>query len=301
MDLTPIAQLATRYADAPSAGKERDALLSLPNLSVLKRDAPSGLDAMLYDPVICLILQGSKSVSAGAQTVTLTPGDALVVSHDLPVVSRITRASASAPYLALILTLDTATIRGLYDQLSETAPPDTAASPLAAAPADPAWLEPLARYLALSRQPLDAAVLGPATLREIHYRLLLSPIGASLRALLRPDSHASRIARAIHKLRAEFRTPLAMPDLALSAGMSLSSFHAHFKAVTGTTPLQYLKDLRLIEARTLLATGEHSVSQAAFAVGYESPTHFSRDFSRKFDHPPSRIGAPPGTPAPTPS
>lgn len=108
-----------------------------------------------------------------------------------------------------------------------------------------------------------------------------------LRDLLVSDSHASRVARAIHRLRREFPLPVSMPDLANTAGMSLTSFHQHFKAVTGTTPLQYRKDLRLIAARALLAERGKSVSEAAYAVGYESPTHFSRDYSRKFGKPPS--------------
>jgi transcriptional regulator GlxA family with amidase domain len=109
-----------------------------------------------------------------------------------------------------------------------------------------------------------------------------------LRNLLVADSHASRVAKAIQRVRAEFRSPLGVSDLAKTAGMSASSFHEHFKSVTGTTPLQYQKDLRLIEARALLVDRNHSVSEAAYAVGYESPTHFSRDYSRKFGRPPSR-------------
>lgn len=113
-----------------------------------------------------------------------------------------------------------------------------------------------------------------------------------LQNLLRADSHASRVAKAIHKLRSEFRTPLSVSELARTAGMSASSFHERFKSVAGTTPLQYQKDLRLIEARSLLADSRHTVSETAFAVGYESPTHFSRDYSRKFGLPPgSDIGA----------
>jgi transcriptional regulator GlxA family with amidase domain len=136
--------------------------------------------------------------------------------------------------------------------------------------------------------PMDAQVLGPSILREIHYRLLLSPTGGMLRRLLVADSHASRIAKAIHVLRNGFRSQLSVSHLAYQAGMSPSSFHVHFKSVTGTTPLQYQKDLRLIEARASLVERGQSVSEAAYAVGYESPTHFSRDYSKKFGVPPSR-------------
>jgi AraC-like DNA-binding protein len=283
MDLSPLANLCNRYALEKAQPSHE-----LPGLAVLRREAESDIEAVVYEPVMCLILQGSKVTCIGDRTVELTPGDALLVSHDLPVTSRITRASVQEPYLALILSLDLGLVRSLYDQLADAPMPEAHGRSLSAAPAETAWLAPLARYLELMDDPLDAKVLGPSILREIHYRLLLSPLGRMLRNLLVADSHASRIAKAIRMLRAEFRAPLSVSELARTAGMSASSFHQHFKSVTGTTPLQYQKDLRLIEARALLRSGAHAVSDTAFAVGYESPTHFSRDYSRKFDVPPSR-------------
>jgi len=288
MDLSRLIDLSARYSDDSAPQIRR-----LPGLSVYRREAASDIEAVIYQPVLCLILQGSKTTAIGDHAVTLRPGDALLVSHDLPVVSRITEASADAPYLALILALDMGVVRGLYEQVAEAPSPEGDARALCAGPADPAWLAPLSRYLGLIDAPLDAEVLGPATLREIHYRLLRSSMGGMLRRRLVADSHASRVARAIARLRTGFRSPLSVPELARAAGMSASSFHAHFKAVTGTTPLQYQKDLRLIEARALLAERGRSVSEAAYAVGYESPTHFSRDYSRKFGLPPSREGGGP--------
>lgn len=281
MDMSHLIALADRYSTAA----ERN-LQTLPGLSVYRRDAISDIEAAIYEPVMCLILQGSKVTAIGDQSVDLRPGDALLVSHDLPVVSRITRASRSEPYIALILTLDLAVVRGLFDQVADLDLPDITARSLSAWQADPAWIDPLVRYLSLMDNSTDVQVLGPACLREIHYRLLLSPIGGMLRRLLIADSHASRIATAIHMLRSGFRSPLSVTDLAQCAAMSQSSFHAHFKSVTGTTPLQYQKDLRLIEARSLLFERGQSVSEAAYAVGYESPTHFSRDYSRKYGQSP---------------
>lgn len=283
MDITRLVDLCDRH----TLGKAGTFRL-LPGLTILCRDAESDLEAVVYDPVVCLILQGSKVTSIGDQTAVLRRGDALLVSHDLPVVSRITSASAREPYLALILSLDLSLVRSLYDQFADVPVTGVQGHSLAAAPADPAWVAPLIRYLELMGNPLDARVLGPSILREIHYRLLLSPLGAMLRNLLVADSHASRIARAIGLLRTRFRTRLTVEELARAAGMGASSFHDHFRSVTGTTPLQYLKDLRLIEARSLLSDRRHSVSEAAYAVGYESPTHFSRDYSRKFGQSPSR-------------
>lgn len=284
MDLSHLIDLCTRHA-----GGGTGSFQLLPGLTVLRREAASDIEAVIYEPVVCLILQGSKMTAIGDQVAELRPGDALLVSHDLPVVSRITSASPREPYLALILSLDLALVRSLYDQLADA--PGSAAvqgRSLAAGPAEPAWVAPLARYLELIDDPLDAKVLGPSIRREIHYRLLLSPIGGMLRSLLLADSHASRVARAIRLLRNGFRSRLTVQELAKAAGMGASAFHDHFRAVTGTTPLQYLKDLRLIEARSLLADRGYAVSEAAYAVGYESPTHFSRDYARKFGLPPSR-------------
>lgn len=277
MDLTRLIAFCDRYyrENGPD-------ITELPGLSIFRRDAISEIEAAVYEPVMSLILQGRKVTYIGDQLVELAPGDALLVSHDLPVVSRITEASTRTPYLAVILSLDLDLIRGLYEQVGAALAPASKARAMTTGPAEPAWLDPLMRYVDLIDSPLDARVLGPALRRELHYRLLLSPIGAMLRRLLVADSHASRVTRAIQKVRAEFRNPLSVPDLARIAGMSASSFHSHFKSVTGTTPLQYQKDLRLIEAKALLADRAHSVAEAAFAVGYESPTHFSRDYSRKF-------------------
>lgn len=254
----------------------------LPAAHVFQRDAVSAFEAVVYNPVICLILQGRKEMNVGGRVISLAPGDALLVSHDLPVVSKITEASPENPYRALIFSLNLSVLRSLHAQVSEVVSDAHGATSLSASAADPKWVAPMVRYLELMDAPLDAEVLGPMILKEIHYRLLLSPIGGMLRNLLSVDSHASRIARSIQRIRADFRQPLVVADLAQVAGMSLSSFHEHFKSVTGTTPLQYQKDLRMIAARDLLSKGVPSVSVVGFEVGYESPTHFSRDYSRKF-------------------
>ncbi len=260
----------------------------LPGLTVLRTEEVSKFDSVVYDPVICLILQGVKETKVGDQMVTLAAGQALLVSHDLPVESRITVASADEPYVALIVSLDIAMVRSLYEQVGGSVQDAPLARSLSARSAEPKLIDALARYLALRDAPLEAQVLGPAILREIHFRLLVSPIGVMLRNLLAIDSHASRVARAIRQIRADFRSPLSVADMARTAGMSPSSFHGHFKGVTGTTPLQYLKDLRMIAARDMLREGRHSVAATSFEVGYESPTHFSRDYQRKFGLPPSK-------------
>ena len=278
MLLNALEILAERYVS------ENDGAMSkaLPNLWVLRKEDVSEFEAVVYDPVICLILRGSKETHIGSQSVSLTRGDALLVSHDLPVTSRITQASSDQPYLALILQLELSTIRSLYEQVSEAVSEVADARSLSTSVAQPSWTDPLGRYLGLMGKPLEAQVLGPLILREIHFQLLMSPIGGMLRNLLSVNSHASRIAKAIVRIRASFRELLVVADLAQLVGMSQSSFHTHFKTVTGTTPLQYQKDLRMIEAHRLLQGGGRSISATSFEVGYESPTHFSRDYSRKF-------------------
>jgi AraC-like DNA-binding protein len=283
MDLARLIDQSNRYwLESLEYGR------TLPGLTVVRRVTVSDMEAVVYEPVICLILQGRKETSIGAQFADLGPGDVLLVSHDLPVQSRITKASPQEPYLAVILKLDLDVVRGLYEQLADAAIYDAGGRSLSAGRAELTWLQALERYLDLQNDPLDARVLGPSVMRELHYRILLSPAGKMLRTLLVLDSHASRVAKAILRLRREFQSPLALPELARTAGMSTTSFHQHFKAITSTTPLQYQKDLRLIAARTLLAERGQTVTEAAFAIGYESPTHFSRDYKRKFGKPPRR-------------
>jgi AraC-like DNA-binding protein len=249
---------------------------------LLRHQKPTSWTATLYDPVICLILQGQKETAVRDRSIVLSAGEALVVSHDLPVSARITQAEPGRPYLAMIVTLDTSLLRRLYDEVGAVPFEDTDLHALAAHRADPDLVEALSRYLALASNPVEARVLLPLIRKEVHFRLLMAPNGGMLRQLLRHGSHASQVARAIAHLRENFRGPVSIPELASHVGMSPSSLYKHFKAVTSTTPLQYLKDLRLLEARRLLSERGHTVSSAAYEVGYESPNQFSREFSRKF-------------------
>lgn len=262
--------------------------LALPNLTVLQATEVSEFNAVVYKPVVCLVLQGAKETTIGDQSVTLQAGSALIVSHDLPVESKIVSASPDEPYLALIVSLEHGVLRSLYEQIGSVSDELPSLRSLSAGPANAAVIETIGRYLALADSSLEADVLGPSVLREIHFRLLMSPIGGMLRSLLSIDSHASRVARAILHIKRDFHQNLSIPELAQLAGMSQSSFHGHFKQVTGTTPLQYQKDLRMIAARDLLRAGHHSVASASFEVGYESPTHFARDYQRKFGMAPSK-------------
>jgi AraC-like DNA-binding protein len=206
-------------------------------------------------------------------------GECLLVSHDLPVVARVVKA----PYLALVFDVELDTLRELYVLMADSMPPAAQSRSLAVHPCDAPLVDALHRYLALAgAPPMDAAVLAPLVSREIHYRLATAPFGGMLRDLSRHDSHSSAVARAIARLRSDFRSPVQIPDLARSVGMSASSFHKHFKTITASSPLQYRKALQLLEARRLLRAGALSVTEAALEVGYESAAQFSRDYARKF-------------------
>lgn len=282
MTLEALAERAARLAPQTTGGEPLTSEL-IPGLTLLRHPRRTAFEASIYEPVFCLILEGAKETTVGDRTCRLEAGHGLVVSHELPVLSRITRA----PYLSLLLDLDLPLLRSLED---EDAPPPGTATTTAfeVEPCDDALVDAIDRYLALVRSPADLRVLGPLALREIHYRILGARCGVTLRRLLRKDSHASGVARAIAHLRRNFKTSVAVPELARRAGMSPAAFHKHFKAVTSATPLQYQKDLRLVTARRLLRAGEASVTDAAFDVGYQSPSQFSREYARKFGVPPTR-------------
>lgn len=259
---------------------------AVPGLSVVRARAPTDLAHMVYVPVFCLILQGEKQIITGARSVAFGPMQSLIVSLDLPARSRITRASSAAPYVALALELDPLLLRDYAAQIPPRPPQEAQA--VATGPADAEIAGAMARLFALAARPEAIPILAPLILREIHYWLLTSAHGAMLRDLALPGSRASGIARAIAALRQDFARPQPVASLARLAGMSLSSFHDHFRSITGTTPLQFHKQLKLAEARRLILQGELSVASTAFAVGYESPTQFSRDYARLFGASPQK-------------
>lgn len=257
-------------------------LTDVPGLVTLCSDQPTKLEGTLYNPVICLILQGRKETYVGDRKFGFGMGESLIVSHDIPVMTRITEASPQKPYLAVALSIDMQILRSLHDQVEETEMASQGRCAMDATRAEVSLVNAMERLFALVDNPLEAKVMVPLVLREIHFRILMAKNGSTLRQLLMRDSYASRIAKAINLIRRDYAAPLSVSDLAAVAGMSTSSFHEHFKAVTSFTPLQYQKDLRLLHARRLLQEGDHNVSAAAFEVGYESPTQFSREYARKF-------------------
>jgi len=258
----------------------------VPGLSVVRMRAPTQLLHTVFAPVFCLVLQGQKQIVIGPRTVAFGRNQSLIVSLDLPGLSQITQASAAAPYVSLALELDPMLLRDLAGEMP--APPSPHAQAIATAPADAEIAGAMTRLFGLADKPQAIPVLAPLIVREIHFWLLASAHGAMLRNLAHADSRASGIARAIAAIRQDIATTQPVGTLARIAGMSVSAFHDHFRSITGTTPLQFQKQLKLAEARRLIRDGGLSVSGTAFAVGYESPTQFSRDYARLFGAPPQR-------------
>ena len=287
MKLEDVAHLVDRYALRSPASSDVIEL-DVAGLRIFRQPEPTTFEALVYEPVFCLIVQGQKETVIGDRTITYGAGDALIVTHDLPVTARVIDASADKPYLAVILTLDLGIVRSFYNQIEEVALPHQDAVAFGVHASDDDLIDAFGRYLRLVDEPVQAQTLGPLIAREIHFRLLMAPHGAMLRKLQARDSHASRIRHAVTQIRQGYKSALVVSELAQSAGMSVSSFHEHFRAVTETTPLQYQKHLRLMEAKRLLTEGRLSVSSIGYEVGYESVNQFSREYTRKFGGPPSR-------------
>lgn len=286
MEKSTLLKLSTRLIDQNMVANDKH-YSPLPNLTLVRHFAPTKFESTIYDPVACLILQGSKETTMDKRTYHITQGDFLIISHDLSVSARIKEAGKDRPYMALILNLDIGLLRSLYDSTEVFEDNQNSSHSIDIDRIDDELADTLKRYLKLADSSADAAILGPLILKELHYRLLSAPNGGMLRRLMWRNSHASQILFAIKEIRQNFKAPLSVPKIASAAGMGVSSFHTHFKDITGTTPLQYQKDLRLIDAQQILNNGYSSVSSTAYEVGYESPTQFSREYKRKFGYSPS--------------
>jgi AraC-like DNA-binding protein len=215
------------------------------------------------------------------------------VSVELPVIGRVTQGSADEPFLAFVLELRPAVIAALLLDAAPvaTARPsvlDAVPAGLAVSDASPALLDAIDRLLALLDAPDDAAALSAGIEREILWRLVTGPQGATVRQIGLADSRLTHLGRAIRWIRGHYNETLYVEELAALATMSVSSFHRHFRAVTSMTPIQFQKEIRLHEARARLLAEPGDVTGVGFAVGYDSPSQFSREYRRMFGVPPSR-------------
>ena len=259
---------------------------AIPGLQLLRLNEPGARLPARYEPGWVIVVQGRKQATLGRQTLVYDALHHLVVSVTVLPLSQVIEASPERPYLCVRLQVDPREIGSLVMASADPLPPATPAQGLELARTSPELLDATLRLLRLLRTPRDAPVLAPLVLREIHYRVLTGELGPRLRLLSLADSHAQRIARAIDLLKRRFAEPLRVEDIARAAAMSPSSFHQHFKQVTTMSPLQYQKQLRLHQARSLMLGQGLDVAEAGHRVGYESASQFSREYRRMFGAPP---------------
>ena len=287
-------QLLELRSLAAGAGNRRTET-GIPRVAMIQGEIPEHMLAAVYEPMVNLILQGSKTMTVGDRTLRYDPATYFVMSIELPAVGSVHPAASGEPYLALSLTLDPAVLSTLLTDLPTPAGGDESENDnnagFSVAAVTPKLMDAWLRMLRLMGKPDDIAALSPVYEREILYRVLQGPHGWMLRDIAAPDTAMARVSQAIQWIRRDFAEPIRVETLAQRAAMSVSAFHRHFKAVTTLSPLQYQKRVRLLQARTLMVASGRSVTHAAFEVGYESATQFSRDYARVFGLPPARDSA----------
>lgn len=262
---------------------------AIPGLTLYRRDEPSPPTIIMYEPCICVVAQGAKRVLLGDDTYVYDPRHFLITAVDLPTVVQIIKASREKPCLGLILKLDQREITQLMVDSSLPPPrPQQSSRAMATGGVTQPLLAAFQRLIDLLAEPKDIPILSPIIQREIFYRLLVGDQGVRLRQMASAGSQSQQIARAIDWLKGNFTRPLRIDDLAAQVNMSTSTFHHHFRALTAMSPLQYQKWLRLYEARRLMLGENQDATTTAFQVGYESPSQFSREYSRLFGAPPLR-------------
>jgi AraC-like DNA-binding protein len=264
-------------------------LTAIPGLSLYRRDAPTQPTSSMQEPSLCVIAQGVKRVLLGDDTYVFDVHHFLITSVDLPTVVQIIQVSREKPYLSLLLKLDQREMAQLMVD-SNLPPPRAQQSSrgMAIGAVTLPLLSACQRLIDLLAAPQDIPILAPLIQREILYRLLVGDQGARLRQIASAGSQSHQIAQAIDWLKSHYTLPLRIDDLAAHVHMSPSTFHHHFRALTAMSPLQYQKWLRLNEARRLMLTQRLDAATAAFQVGYESPSQFSREYNRVFGAPPLR-------------
>ncbi|WP_346836710.1 AraC family transcriptional regulator [Microbulbifer sp. SAOS-129_SWC] len=268
---------------------EGDYATAVPNLGFFRRERPSEPDFCLIEPSVVMVVQGDKRMVIGGETYPYNTSNFLVTSLDLPATSQVITASPENPCLGLVLKLDLRMLAELIAQGSLIPPRDkVSGSSVGLGAVTPGILEPFNRLLNLLDEPEAIEVLAPLIEREIHFRLLMSDQAALVRQIASVDSHGHRVAKAIDWLKLNFAAPLRIEELAARVQMSAPTFHHHFRQLTSMSPLQYQKWLRLNEAKRLMLNEYLDAASAAFQVGYESPSQFSREYSRMFGAPPRR-------------
>lgn len=283
--------LQSRMADVIAArlAHTGDWTTPVSNLGFFRRDDTTEPCTCLIEPSLVMVVTGAKQILIGSDELTYTPSDFLITSLDLPALTQVVDASPQHPCLGLVLKLDNRILAELIAQggLPLNRPRTTGVG-MGLGTLTPQLVEPLKRLLDLLDEPAAIDILAPLIQREIHYRLLMSDQAPLLRQIASVDSQGHRIAKAIDWLKTHYHSALRIEELADKVQMSPPTFHHHFRQLTSMSPLQYQKWLRLNEAKRLMLNEHLDASSAAFKVGYESPSQFSREYSRLFGAPPRR-------------
>jgi len=261
----------------------------LPSLRLARSSQPTKPIHSVYQPAFCLVAQGRKHALLGDEVFGYDPGHYLIYTVDLPLTFQVKEASVERPYLGVRLNLDSAIVAAVMMEAG-LEPKKSAASQkaLAVSTVDVNLLDAALRLVRLFENPAECQVLAPLIIKEIVFRLLIGGQGARLSHLVTATGDTQRISKAIGFLRENLAQALRMDDLAQELGMSVSSFHHHFKSVTAMSPLQFQKQIRLQEARRLMLGEDLDAASAGFRVGYEDPAYFSREYKKLFGAPPQR-------------
>jgi AraC-like DNA-binding protein len=283
MSLDELRALLARHAQPDLRTPIKDVL-------IFKADRPYPPAPTTYGKILALVAQGIKQFALGNHIYEYGPGQYIVASVDLPVTSNFIEASPDLPGLGVGLTLQPSSVADLLltPQADLPGMPNGTQPGIAVSTASPELLNAVIRLLRLLDTPRDIAVLAPLIKREILWRLITSEQGAIVRQLGLPDSSLSHIARAIRWIRDHYALPFRVEEAAQHAGMSVSAFHRNFRAVTSMSPIQFQKQIRLHQARLLLAADPTDIAGVSRRVGYDSPSQFSREYRRQFGEPPSR-------------
>jgi AraC-like DNA-binding protein len=282
-----LARALLRYTD----GRPRVSPLmtAIEGLAIMRSDHPKPPRHMISQPALCIVAQGAKWAAFGDERLEYRAGQALVIGVETPSIGRVVEASPGEPCLVLAFELNLDIMRGVANGLE--APPKASGEPgrgVFVTDFEGPLADCALRLVRLLDTPEAIPILYPGIMREICYWLLTGPHGGDIARLALRNGPSQRVMSAMHSLRDRFREPVRIDDLAEAAHMSASAFHRQFKALTSLTPLQYQKTLRLLEARRLMISRDFNVEAAAFEVGYESPSQFSREYARMFGAPPKR-------------
>ncbi len=279
-----LAALVDQYS-----GQEGVNVTPIPGVYCFKATSTEQFTPSVYKPSLCVIAQGSKQVMLGREIYSYKESEYLIVSVDLPIIGQVLEASRTSPYLCMKINLDPQQLSDLMGFAGHGghASPSTDRG-LFIGQLETIEAEAILRLARLMNTPDDIPVLAPLMVREVYYRLLCSPYGNTIAQIALNGSHMQRIASVIQVIKSRLQRTVSVQELAERVGMSVSTFHVHFKSVTGMSPLQFQKNLRLQTARQLLIAGAGDATQTAYQVGYESPSQFNREYARMFGNPPRR-------------